>query len=73
MTYKNLNPNFSKSEIGQWHPIFFLSQKIIPIKTCYKIHNKGLLAIIKAFKTWRHYLEGCKYKVFIFTDYNHLY
>ncbi len=33
-------------------------------------HNQELLAIIEAFKTWRHYLEGCKYEVLIFTDHN---
>ena len=37
---------------------------MIPIKTQYKIHNGKLLAIIKAFKTWQHYFEEWKYKVF---------
>ena len=45
---------------------------MIPAKTRYKTHNGELLAIIKAFKTWRHYLEGCKHKVFVLTDYNNL-
>ncbi len=42
-------------------------------KTCYKTHNQELLAIVEAFKTWRHYLEACKYEVIIFTDHNNLY
>ena len=29
-------------------------------------------AIVKAFKIWRHYLEGCKYDVLVLTDYNNL-
>ena len=29
-----------------------------------------LLAMIKAFKIWRHYLEYCKHKVFMLIDYN---
>ncbi len=37
-----------------------------------KTYNQELLAIIEVFKTWHHYLEGYKYKVFIFTDYNNL-
>ena len=32
-----------------------------------------LLAIIKAFKTWWHYLKDCKLKVLIFINYNNFY
>ena len=45
----------TKTNLGQWHPIAFFLRKIIPVETWYKIHNGKLLAIIKAFKTWRHY------------------
>lgn len=38
----------------------------------YKTYDQKLLAIIKAFKTWRHSLKGYKYEVFVFTDYNNL-
>ena len=41
-------------------------------KTWYKTHDVELLAIVEVFKIWRHYLEGCKYEVFILTDYNNL-
>ena len=71
VTHEN-HSDFFKSEIGQWHPVAFFAQKIIPAETWYKIYNQELLAIIKAFKTWCHYLEDYKYKVFIFTDYNNL-
>ncbi len=70
MTRKDLNS--SKSEISQWQPIAFFSKKMIPTKTRYKTHNQELLAIVKVFKTWRHYLEHCKYKVFVLTDHNNL-
>ena len=43
---------------------------MILIETWYKTYNTELLAIIKAFKIWRHYLERYKYKVFILTNYN---
>ena len=46
--------------------------KMIPAKTWYETHDSKLLAIVEAFKTWRHYLEGCKYEDFILTDYNNL-
>ena len=45
---------------------------MIAAGTRYKTHNAKLLAIVKAFKTYCHYLEGCKYKVFVLTNYNNL-
>ena len=45
---------------------------MIPAKTWYETHDGEFLAIVKAFKTWRHYLEGCKYEVFVLTDHNNL-
>ena len=61
-----------KTDLGQWHLVAFFLKKIIPAKTWYEIQNGELLAIVKAFKTWRYYLEGCKHKVLVFTDYNNL-
>ena len=46
---------------------------MIPAKIRYETHNGELLAIVKVFKTWCHYLEGCKHKVLILTDYINLY
>ena len=45
---------------------------MIPAETHYETHDIELLAIVKAFKTWRHYLEGCKHKVLVLTDHNNL-
>ena len=42
-------------------------------KTQYKIHNDELWVIIEIFKTWCHYLESCKHKIFILIDLNNLY
>ena len=66
------NPNevVIKADFSQWHLVAFFSKKMILTKTWYKTHNGKLLAIVKAFKIWRHYLKGCKHKVLIFTDYN---
>ncbi len=38
----------------------------------YETYDGKLLAIIEAFKTWRHYFEGCKHKVLILTAHNNL-
>ena len=45
---------------------------MIPAKTRYKTHDGEILAIIKAFRTWRHDLEGCNQEVFILTNHNKL-
>ena len=60
------------SEIGQWHLVAFFSQKMILVETYYKIYDQELLAIVEAFKTWRHYLKGYKYEVFVLIDHNNL-
>ena len=57
---------------GQWHPVAFFSRKMIPAETRYETHDQELLAIVEAFKTWRHYLEGCKFEVLILTNHNNL-
>lgn len=51
----------------------FFSLKIIPMEILYKTNNQRLLIIVKVFKTWCHYLKGCKYKVFVVTDHNNFY
>ena len=45
---------------------------MILAKRRYKTHDAELLAIIEAFKNWRHYLESCQYKVLVLTDHNNL-
>ena len=62
----------TKNNLDQWHPVAFFFRKMISTKTWYETHNGKLLAIVKAFKTWRHYLEGCKHKVFVLTNHNNL-
>ena len=58
--------------MSQWHPVALFSRKMIPAKTQYQTHIGKLLAIVEAFKTWRHYLEGCKYEILVLTDHNNL-
>ena len=45
---------------------------MIPAETRYETHNGELLAIVEAFKTWRHYLEGSQHEVLVLTDHNNL-
>ena len=62
----------TSDNLGQWHLVAFFSKKIIPAKTQYETHDGELLAIIEAFKTWKHYLEGCKHEFLMLTDHNNL-
>ena len=62
----------SSDNLGQWHPVAFFSRKMIPAETRYETHNGELLAIVEAFKTWRHYLEGSQHEVLVLTDHNNL-
>ena len=43
---------------------------MILAETQYKTHDQKLLGIVEAFETWGHYLEGCKFKVFMLTNNN---
>ena len=60
----------TKANLGQWHPVAFFSRKMILAETRYETHDGKLLAIIKVFKIFYYYLEGCKYEVFVFMDHN---
>ena len=62
----------TSDNFGRWHLVAFFSQKIIPAKTRYETHDGKFLAIVEAFKTWRHYLEGSWHKVLMLTNYNNL-
>ena len=57
---------------GWWHPVAFIFCKMISVETRYKMHDGELLAIVEAFKTWRHYLKGSQHEVLVFTNYNNL-
>ena len=45
---------------------------MIPVETWYETHDGELLAIVEAFKTWKHYLEGCKHEVLVLINHNNL-
>ena len=62
----------TSNNLAWWYSVVFYSQKMIPAKTWYKTHNSEFLAIVKAFKTWQHYLKDCKHKVLMLTNHNNL-
>lgn len=43
--------------------VAFESRKLLPAEKKYLVHDKEMLSIMKALKTWRHYLHGQKFVV----------
>ena len=60
------------NDLSQWHLLAYFLRKMIPAKTWYKTYDGELLAIVEAFKTWRHYLEDCKHEALVLTDHNNI-
>ena len=59
-------------ENDKWHPVTFLSKSLSPVERNYEIHNKEMLAIIRALEEWRHFLEGAEHQFKIWTDHKNL-
>jgi len=57
---------------GKWHPIAFYSKSLSSVERNYEIHDKEMLAIIRALEEWRHFLEGATHPVEIWTDHKNL-
>jgi hypothetical protein len=55
-----------------WHPVAFLSKALNPVERNYEIHNTKMLAIIRGLEEWRHYLEGARHPVEIWTNHKNL-
>jgi hypothetical protein len=55
-----------------WHPVAFLPNELNPVERNYKIHDTKMLAIIRGLEEWRHYLEGARHPVEIWTDHKNL-
>ena len=56
----------------KWHPVAFYSKSLSPVERNYEIHDKEMLAIIRALEEWRHFLEGARHPVEIWTDHKNL-
>jgi len=57
---------------GRWHPIAFYSRQFKGPELNYGTPDQEMLAIVEAFKHWRHYLEGSKHPIEVLTDYHNL-
>ena len=57
---------------GSYHPCGYLSQSLNAAERNYQIYDRELLAVIRALKAWRHFLEGNPHPVIVFTDHKNL-
>jgi hypothetical protein len=56
----------------KWHPITFYSKSLNAVERNYEIHDKEMLAVMRSLEEWRHFLEGAKRQVEIWTDHKNL-
>lgn len=61
-----------KGEDGKIHPVSFMSKAMSPAERRYDIWDKEFGGVIRALRFNRHYLEGAKFPVQIFTDHKNL-
>ena len=61
-----------RDDEGRLHPVAFYSKKLNGPELNYAIHDKELMAIIEAFREWKHYLSGTTAKVKVYTDHKNL-
>src|SRR5258708_7359461 len=60
------------TEDGEIRPVAFYSRTLQSAERNYDMHNKELLAIYEAFKSWHHYLEGLAKTIDMVTDHKNL-
>jgi len=57
---------------NELRPVAFYSRTLTPPELNYDTHDKELLAIYEAFRSWRHYLEGSSSPIDVVTDHKNL-
>ena len=57
---------------GKLHPIAYRSQSLSPVERNYEIHDRELLAIMRALEDWHQYLLGATCPFEVWTDHQNL-
>ena len=60
------------NEQGNRQPVAFFSHRLNDAQRKYKVHERELLAIVLALRTWRHYLLNADFKVLCHSDHRPL-
>lgn len=53
-------------------PLAFLRRQLKPTEQRYLAYEGELAVVMYCFQAWRHYMEGCRGGVTVFTDYKTL-
>lgn len=53
-------------------PVAFHSRQLLQPERNYDVYDKELLAIVEAFKIWRHFLQGSQHQVTVLSDHKNL-
>jgi len=61
-----------RDDENRLHLVAFHSRKFQPAEINYEIHDKELLAVVDAFKHWRHYCKGATHQIQVFSDHQNL-
>jgi RNase H-like domain found in reverse transcriptase/Reverse transcriptase (RNA-dependent DNA polymerase)/Chromo (CHRromatin Organisation MOdifier) domain/Integrase zinc binding domain/Integrase core domain/Aspartyl protease len=61
-----------QGEDGKWRPVSYHSRKFSSPEIRYSTSDKELLAIVDAMKHWKHYLEGAKHEIIVYSDHKNL-
>jgi hypothetical protein len=59
-------------ETNEWHPMAYFSKTMAPAECNYLIHDKEMLAIIRAFEEWQPELIGIEDKIDVYSDHRAL-
>ena len=62
----------AKCDDGKFRPVAYMLHSMTPPEQNYPIHDKEMLAIIKATEAWHHYLEATPYAFETHMDHNNL-
>jgi hypothetical protein len=59
-------------EAGIWRPVTFYSKTLNETERNYKIYDKEMLAVMRGFYEWAHYLKGSDQITEVLTDHHNL-
>jgi len=57
---------------GMLHPVAYRSKTMRNAECNYDVHDKELLAIVKALEDWRRYVSNTEHRITILTDHQNL-
>jgi hypothetical protein len=55
-----------------WKPVAYMSKALNEVERNYEVHDKEMLAIMRALEEWRQYLQGARQPFEIWTDHKNL-